>query len=469
MKIADALSRCHDIETEWDEELEAELAQAGETPQRESKFEGIWLGPWQKQSVIHIGENPFSGLQEPRQLGKTYAVCLWAVAYLGAGYRVILAMPTMTQGSRIIFLQVKQMLARLAVVEAFRELLPTKGDGNADNLNELQLPNGGRMLVRSADPDANNEGYTCELVIMDEAQEYGLKVLAVFQFFTRYAMRKGIGRVVLTGIGGPRQSCIEAVKHQPEVEGAARYHVFRVDGDELIPYLETHFPEMETTTTRLRKEFRDALATLGQAEYNVHIRCMEVRSGHLTIFQNLPLWVPFDNRRLRPKIEFAHDVGNNPDSTTVLAVKTAGLQANIVARLKIQRMDYEIQAKVAAEWMRAEIAKAPECYFLSRSTRVERNYAAKYLAALKEEYPFGDSYGIFTSDKKPSFYKSNWIERLMERDTSGNLGCSVPEVRDELLGLTYDRATTGRYDWPHSDALSALWIWEAGTISPFGV
>lgn len=460
LKLARALALCHDVETEFDEELKVECDAAGEEYRQPTKFEGTYIGEWQKEDLIHMAANSFATLQGPRQVeGKTWTISVEATKYIGAGLPVILGMPTLTQGSRIIFLRAQQNLARLAVT--FPDLTVGAGKDTNNQTEFVLSANGGRMLVRTMNKDADNEGYTCALFIGDEGHKYEIEVLNVFTPMTRKYMRQGIGKVLLAGIGGPPLSAIEAVQDLPPMPDHPGWRPLRRDGDVLAE----RYPE----SGWLRAEQAAARATLSAEGYRQHWRCQRMTGGVNPIFRNLPAWVEFTSPLIRPVLEFGHDVGESSDATVIIAVARAGETANILEHKTILSGKLEEQAREAVDYMRQTIKRYPQYLFIPDGVSVETNYGRDYFDEIRHHYPFGSAHGVFTSDKKPSYYKSNLIERLMHRDIQNNLGCADETFRRKVIDLRYNKKNNGEKEWPHSDELSALWVWEAGTVSPFAV
>lgn len=457
LRVAEALGRCQNIETQYDEELLEEL-RAAEERGEPGRFEDVYLGPWQKEDLTFLASHAYAALQGPRQTeGKTWTISVIGTTYTGAGWPAILGMPTLTQGSRIIFLRVKQNLARLAVTFPDLAIHPKL---DVDNQQEFTLNAiGGRMLVRTMDQDANNEGYSCALFIGDEMHKVPLKVLNVFVPMIRRYRRMGIGKVILSGIGGPPASSIEAVQDMEPTADHPGYKSLRRDGEamtRLYPWLQPVQDEM--------------LATLGREGYNQHWRCQRVLAGTMPIYRSLPETLEFEDHAVRAELCFIHDVGESEDHTYIIAFAFQGEAAQAIASTRIEHGNLEDQADQAALWMRGIIKANRHLTYTDENCIVEGNFGRKYLERLQHTIGFAGAYAIFTSDKPTGKgRKTGWINSSRRRAQEGNLaiGPACGQLRRALLELNFDISGTGARVWPHSDELSCMWLFEASRMGAF--
>lgn len=411
-------------------------------------------GPWQREICQHIANNTYSAIQAPRRLGKTYSVALWGTLYVAAGYRVILALPTMRAGSRLIFRQITDNIGRLAL--AFPAL--TKRVIDQPSQGEVLWENAGQTICLSSDKDANVEGYGCEYLIIDEAHRTMLERVAVFQPFTDDAVEQGIGRVTLLGIGGgAKTSALEGTKYLHEEsneEGGvdlstlATYQHLRYRADDMVH----DFPQ-------LKPRFDRAKATMTQQDYDEQYNTEPGGEGTDKIFQTaIPAEAEW-NKTVHGARYFAGiDPGKRKDDSVLVLLQVAPsaiafdqprLAMNVVARIRPPRgMPYTQQAEFYREQL--ELAKIP-----AQNVTVETNGVGEGLADIMAELMPGINY----------YWASEWFNNYLTgqlQDAARHNTFGIPDaaLRREIGELYCTRTArddgTTRTEWQHNDSFSAI-------------
>lgn len=416
------------------------------------EMQPAYRGGWQNEIVDWIGAHTYNTIQAPRRLGKSYSVSLWATAYMLAGYRVIMAMPTMMQGSRLIFRQVSRNIWRMAT------LFPEIERRVIDNASNILLENAGELTILSADKGAEKEGYGCEYLIVDEAHKCDVSTLAVFQPFTDDAVEQNIGRVSLIGIGGPEESAIEAMQLEPEdtagdnllAEGGiaiptTRYEGLRLDADEMVNV----YPALGPRFARARR-----LLTID--EYNQHYRCKTVPVGTRMIYPGLKRYLEAKVETDTPRYVFGIDVGKVKDATVicVLRVKEAkqlGVKAlELVEFHEIRGSRYPEQAPLIMDyiWKFYPEARAREL----NNINIETNGPGEPLADILEDMGIVDLQRSWTDEK----WKRLIIRDLQQGSRQGWFACPDSIAYRQLSSLSFEIDGFGKEKWEHNDLHSAL-------------
>lgn len=413
-----------------------------------------YRGGWQNEIVDWIGAHTYNTVQVWRRAGKSYAVGLWATAYMAAGYRVIMAMPTMQQGSRLIFRQVSRNMHRLAVV------FPALRNRLIDNATNILLENAGELTILSADKGAEKEGYGCEYLIVDEAHKCDISTLAVFQPFTDDAVEQGVGRVSLIGIGGPEESAIEAMQQEPSdtaeldliQEGGAdrpttRYDGLRMDSDEYVKI----YPQLAARFERARR-------LLLPMEYDQHYRCKTVPIGTRMIYPGLRRKGENIIDTDSPRYVFGIDVGKKKDATVVAALMikdSKGLNVKsmeLVHYHEIRGSRYPEQAPQIMEYIAG--------FYKQLSLRpigniaIETNGPGEALADILEDYGIVDIQRSWTDDK----WKRYIIRDLQRGARDGSFSVPDSQAYRQLAALSFEIDGFGKEKWEHNDLHSALLV-----------
>lgn len=166
-------------------------------------------GMWQADSVQFLLGGSHRIYQGPRQAcGKSFILSFILAAYILAGMRVCVAMPTLKQGGRVI---IRETLRRLALYE---DMLGPAMRRTVRNTLEVVWANGGAIMALSTDDAARRgaQGFTVHVLAIDEAHETTPEIMDVFEPLVTVALKEGVGQVFLTGVGGLRRSLIESSK-----------------------------------------------------------------------------------------------------------------------------------------------------------------------------------------------------------------------------------------------------------------
>lgn len=417
----------------------------------------VWKGPWQEGIVDWIGAHPYSSIQAGRRLGKTYAVGVWGAAYIAAGLRVIMALPTVGQSKRLIFRQIVNNVERL--LPAF----PAIGRRLVDqpSMGEILWENAGQITCLSSHADAEVEGYGCEFLIIDEGHKTQLDRVAVFQPFVDDAILDGIGRVVMVGIGGPLTSALEGVKfllndtERLERDGIdmskiQRYQSLHYDADEIVK----DWPE-------LKPRFDQAKATMTQADYDKNYRCLPEPEGTEKIFQSgiaKEARTVTDNYRLFAGI----DPGKRQDDSvmTVFEVKPSAiaghngnpqLACNLIERVKLPRgLNYPAQARAYIQHWQDNYPNMP-----AKHLSVEYNGVGDGLADMINEVAPGINY-YWSSPE----YNGWLIGRQQIKARERTMGIHDDATRREIESLYMTREAkpdTGvKIEYQHNDTHASM-------------
>lgn len=223
---------------------------------------------YQVDILVFLLSNRKCILQAARQSGKTFLTALIITAYVVCGCRVIILLPTLKQGSRLIFRQVRLNVKYLEkFFPAALSHNPRGSDDEASNQGEILCANGGQVVVLSSDEGANREGYTADLVVIDEAHKAKPIVLADISPTLNVARETGQDRTILLGIGGFRRSLVTTARTE-------RGFVQRIiDCWEII---KSH-PAFQNVVDEERE-------TLTEIEFQQQYECKDVASGEMLLF-----------------------------------------------------------------------------------------------------------------------------------------------------------------------------------------
>lgn len=413
-------------------------------------------GPWQEQIIEHIGANTYSSIQAPRRLGKTYSVALWAARYIGAGYPVILAMPSLKQGTQLLFAEINKVMKRLAKV--FPELENRMKESEYHGY--LYFENAGSLITLSMDKTSQKDGYPAALLIFDEAHKTTMTQLGIAQPFTDDYVSEGVGKVVLIGVGGPLESAIEATKYSRvdtvqdvdsliDMSAVETYANLRFDAELMME----SFPQ-------LNRRFANAKATMTDiAAWNQNYRCLPVASGTDKIFQvGIPKRAEWNKELFAPHYRFGIDPAKRADDSvlTVLEIAPSVIAAepgrmpykaiNIVERVKAPGgMPYPQQGRFYTSWIEEHYPGA-----LPSHITVETNGVGEGLADIVSEITGGINYYW-----SAPFWKDALIGMMQTGARRETFGCPVADVRMELEPLMFVKDDKGKVEWQHNDTLSS--------------
>lgn len=399
-----------------------------------------WWRPWQPRIFIAFLTYALVILQGCRQVvGKTFLASLLAVVYIVMGYRVIVVLPSLRQGSRILL---RRILLWMLCLEPYLGMRR-----RVNNALEVEWNNGGGLMSLSSNEAATAgvQGYTGALLIIDEGHEAPDEMFSTYAPLVAIALKEGYGMILILGVGGAEDTVIERKKD-------AGYHLEFYDDKAILaqdpewgPYFEQQ--ELELTPDGYDKMFR----------------CLPVRAGKRLVFPQL-LSVATVAGSSRVEMLFTIDVGKVVDETILTVTRVQYPVANVIEFRRWRGTDYVTQAQEIA-------AHIDENYtFLPYNVGIETNGPGEGLADIIEKiYPFSGITRIKTTDTPGSRRKTIWIQELQTAAQRGNLAVGPERERRELSALSFEITPEGRYLWPHNDVLSTLWLLQALSQQAVGV
>lgn len=442
MKAADLL---RGVDFPWTERLLRVLIYLGQhLPEVDRP--GWWIGSWQEKIFGTLLNYRKVILQGPRQAtGKSYLAALLAVIYILLGFRVVVAMPSLRQGSRILLRRIKRWMEVLEPQFGLKRI--------KDDELEVEWQNGGGLMALSTNEAAGKgaQGYTCALLLIDEGHEAPQDMFGIYRALVKVAMRAGYGKIVILGVGGPADSLIEFQKTTGEYE-------LEFWNDEKIIALD---PSWDA-------EFKADLAELSPEDYDKFNRCLPVRAGGRLVFGALPEKINLNailTVKLMPPPHWvlAMDVGKRVDETVLYASRVRGTMLQVEQVFRWRGTDYVKQVDEIED----VVGRFPHAM---HDLGVEVNGPGEPVADIMEaRASLRGLTRIYTTDNKPIFQKSLWIKDLQKCARYGHIAVADPTARGTLEKLSYEIKDDGRYDWPHDDDLSALWLTKALTFRAVGV
>lgn len=372
-------------------------------------------------------------LQAARQSGKTFLTALIITAYVVCGCRVIILLPTLKQGSRLIFRQVRLNIKHLEkFFPAALSHNPRGSDEEASNQGEILCANGGQVVVLSSDEFANREGYTCDLVVIDEAHKAKPIVLADISPTLNVARETKQDRTILLGIGGFRRSLITTAR----TERGFVQKIF--DCWEILK----SYPPFQNVIDEERE-------TLTEIEFQQQYECKDVASGEMLIFPValLKAFVLPRGYDKTPQNFFGIDVGKIRNMTLCVHVEKFNDVVVVGDYFEQGRVSYFIiAANVIGFMMRFPIEL--------KNIIVELNGPGHgFLDIIERVWNGVRPPGITMNAKR----KHRIIVAMQKLAEEGKLVVTNKVMRQELESLTMELDDFGNVKkYEHSDHLSAL-------------
>lgn len=398
--------------------------------------------PWQVNMATQLCESVQVILQGCRQAaGKTHITSRYCALCIIMGICVIIAMPTMKQAKSILFRRIASVVATVQKLTGIRELLPTESDTKTEKI----YGNGAELLALSLDKVAEKEGYTTQVLVLDESQTTDRGVLGVFLPFIAVAKKERRAKTILLGRGGHEKSLIEEMKG----EGFA---LVRITPTEILPY----DPSWEYVFDEFKRD-------LSEEDYRQHILCETVSPGQHTIFPfiSAAVPIPLETASKWPAAQnnFGIDVGRTSDRTCV-----AVLQSHC-GYIDLVDVYYDTgpfttlteQGKENGQCVRvyAFIEQFP---YRPGDMAIEINGLGVGLYDILIARYFHNIQGVHLlgATKKDGGMKKALINLLQKYCRDGIFRCANPEWMDELVRLQFEITDEGKYKWGHSDLLSAI-------------
>lgn len=415
-----------------------------------------YRGQWQRRIMKALVESRFVRVKGPRQnSGKT-----WCIAVLSSftickfGMPWIIALPTMRQGSRI-------MVDRIKGFVDLYMLRHTEMKGDVKNANYMTWTSSdwdGFALLAVVSlhegSRAGVQGYTAVGLIIDEAHETDRVIYDAVLPVLDVAAADDQSRVIVSGIGGiPGWSLICLLGERPE-SGEDDEDRDSFDLVHITP------EEISQDSPKLARFFRKKQANETPDNWRKQYLCEDFMQGGNHIFPELAAGFP-NLPMHQGKMSFGIDVGRSHDYTIVVAMREYMEFTEVVDVLRMRGQNFKLQADEITRWI-------DQWNYLPFDIRIERNNLGVGLYDfIREVSGFRQITPITTSDDPPTFRKTKWIHRLMHKARQGKLAVKDTRLRKDLLDLQFEQKEDGRFLWPHSDVLSALWVWESRTVKSF--
>jgi hypothetical protein len=417
-----------------------------------------WRGSYQREACRQIVEGgQWWILQGPVQFtGKTFIGGLLACAYLLEGYGVIVALPTLRQGSRVLL---RRISIWMKVLEKARDIKRER-----DNEGDKTWANGATLLALSSDESAKRgtQGYTVALVLVDEGHD-ALPEVVIGPIFSRpsLAMAAGYGKIMVMGVGGSRKSLIVHCRiDQGQSKYFKRIHLTPKKIIEDAPVVTLpNGTQIDTAEAFERERLMNS-----DADYRKFYLCEDIEEGTRLIFPCLLDHAPATENVL---YSVGIDVGKTTDYT--MAVKLAVSGSMVMDQSQAWNIEdvflvphnllYKEQAKLIHEWM---MPFAPR--IIPGSVTVETNgLGYGLLEALEELFPATG--GVHMEDNAKNLGLKSFLTNLL-RTASQNAcfgvhkglsaGREIPDLYEHFAALTAVVDEKGQVEWEHSDPLGAL-------------
>ena len=362
-------------------------------------------------------------------MGKTYLGALIGATYILAGGVVTHGMPTMQQGKTILFRRTEQMISQISRGMKRGVMKPV-----IDQTIEKVYANHGQMRVISTDKDAQKEGYTTDLLIIDEGHRNTEEIIGVCEPFLAHAKRRKTAKAIILGVGGHTQSLIEKMKRKG-------YASLRITPDDILPFDPTWEPV-----------FADFKQTMTDIEYRQHILCEAVDEGMRRMFgpiaQSTPLH-PDDVGKYRETLFFGMDVGRTTDRTCITTMR----------HLKGFKDLIDSHYDTGPFIFHDGTGQDERIYsFVDRflwepdNLCIEINGLGSGLWDILRVDKFNRLKGINLDYNM----KEAFINHLTRDIRDGIFRCENREDAEHLESLRFEIKPNGKYEWEHSDLLSSI-------------
>ena len=387
-----------------------------------------WRGWWQYQVMKWMLDNETSIVQGCRQVtGKTWLLTLLATAYIYAGYRVIIGMPTFGQATKILFNNINILCRRLEIILPTGRLVRLQ----PDNQSYILWNNGGMLIALSAGQLAEKEGFTADLVIVDEGHRLEPEALNVLEPFVSLSMLEGIGRFVIAGVGGPKDSLIEAKKKKDV------YKHIKITPERILEEAPKYKPI-----------FDHARKSMTAAGYDQMHNCNVVTSGLRYAFDIIPYDIGIKNTDKTTSDIFGIDVaGHGRDHTVCVHLAKYGNKYVLDDHFDIAEANSVIQARnvhgYINQWMYREDEIA-----------IEKNGPGEMLydCMTFAEFKLFESMQLIPLSTSLKHFIIRIMKKMM---LEGNFAITDDDVREDFEECIATQKPDGTTQWSHSDKLSA--------------
>ena len=363
-----------------------------------------------------------------RQGGKTWGTSLISAAYITALGTPIIAAPTLSQSSQLIFDQT-QKFAQAFIDEYLGRIKRTR-----DTLTYIQWDTGVMLRALSANDISvrKPEGYTGSILVIDEGHRVNQNMMGIFLPMLSDAVMEGTAKVIILGVGGHKTSAIEVMKQRG-------YRTVRIPAEQAS--------DMEPALIPL---FEKAKRELSDWEYRMFFGCESTLEGVHAMYGMIPDRISVPEvvmRSVRPRFHFGIDVARVRDATVVHVWEVYGYGEeafiNHVDEYILENVSIPQQGRMIYEWINGRYVWRPE------NIVVELNGIGAGLYDCLRETPLGERIGGIntTADLKEAFW--NWHARSMR---NGRFGVCVLESKHEYENMVYTtREADGKLSFQHSD------------------
>jgi hypothetical protein len=402
-----------------------------------SKLLGVSLRPWQIEMLAEIDSNPKIVLKAARRSGKTWLLAFYATYYLMLGRCVIIALPNFRSSESILLDMI------VSNIEIVMTQLPWKFTTRNTN-REKKFNNKARLLVLTGFKTSIKEGYGADLVIIDETQRLKKEnVLPIFEPFLEDAFMEGHGKIILSGIGGPRNSLIVEA---PDI------------GYKKISFPSSYIRTLMDEPTRAKYDVIQTNYKLSLGpDYDANYECADIVEGGYYLFTSIPPRIPKPKWCNTPEYLFGIDVGGtseHSDFTVVIVIEDlGGKMYNIIDMLKIRNVRAMAESGLITDFINRYDRRRG-------SVGIEVNGIGHKTKDILYETGMRDIVSVqLMGDTGPEKKRKEYLAREAEKLVRhGQLGTDNQEIKRELERIMISVDNDGKKTYTHSDIFSALLI-----------
>ena len=391
-----------------------------------------FLFPLQEEyfRCIFEREEPVIVLKAARQSMKSFITALICAIFIIKGKKVVIVAPTFRQTGEVITSHISALLE----ANRKRRKISRKKYYKINNVNKKVIYNNGAMVAFTANPTALQDGITCDLLIVDEAQDIETEVVKErLQPFILRARQRAIkekqwhlGKIIVLGRGGLRSSYIETESHRTDALS------LKYTADDIC----NEFPAYATTLNEMAANTPDHIFRA-----NFYCECLPSDATH--IFSTIIV----EDKRMK---EFPHigiDYG--------LVDKTVG-----VALFEIDGGFYIQDVKICTFMTYEENAAQLKTWidnfdWNEKYIHPELNGVGDAATEILQRH-----LGVRVIDqgiRVTAQEKHSKIVRLITASESGKFWVANEKIKNMLMSLTYKYNEKTRLISPeHSDVISAL-------------
>ncbi len=403
-------------------------------------IDAIWKSRAQQVWMQEVMEADDCCSQGFRQKGKSHGLAFLGSAYVAKGGTPIIAAPTRTQASQLIFERIRRMSNQY-----FTEWVDERVKKHSDTTTYVSWDQSGSLRALSASHISIHkpEGYTGNLLIIDEGHRVPMSMLGIFLPMLDDAVIEGTAKVVINGIGGHKTSLIEGMKKK----GFTAVQMPASRALEIDPSLKPLFDQR-------RSELSDW-------EWRQNYECLPVIEGSRHIYPDgIPSEIDESRLTAQPRDHIGIDVARevNRDMTVAKAVRRWGTGSNAIKieidTFEIGGLPFEVQAERIFEWVVArKLAWRPDrvCVELNGLGRGLSDAINLKWSELTQRHI--EVNGIWTNEKTKEQFWHNTTVDMRE----GRFYVMSQSARDDYESLMLSvRENDGKIEFEHSDTWMAL-------------